>query len=212
MIENALSAHPAVALAAAIGKPDAYAGELPVAYVELHPSAVAPSADELIAFARDRISSVRRYRKTLFSCRVFRSRRSAKCISRPFGSTSRGAWPRKSCVRSWIGTTLCRSPCCRTRCMDSRSSRGSQVRLQWPSATNLPGFRYGIVSRLSKRITPDARYYAARNIGRFQQQLGLKLDSADPVAGIGVLRQLYDLKLSIFPEPGIYHGGSGLAG
>jgi fatty-acyl-CoA synthase len=35
LIEEALYTHPAVALAAAIGKPDAYAGELPVAYVLL---------------------------------------------------------------------------------------------------------------------------------------------------------------------------------
>ncbi|MBS0220778.1 MAG: AMP-binding protein [Proteobacteria bacterium] len=54
MIENALSAHPAVALAAAVGKPDAYAGELPVAYVELRPGR-APSAQELIDFAQARI-------------------------------------------------------------------------------------------------------------------------------------------------------------
>ena len=36
MIENAMSTHPAVALAAAVGMPDAYAGELPVCFVELH--------------------------------------------------------------------------------------------------------------------------------------------------------------------------------
>jgi fatty-acyl-CoA synthase len=35
VIEEALYIHPAVALAAAVGKPDAYAGELPVAYVVL---------------------------------------------------------------------------------------------------------------------------------------------------------------------------------
>lgn len=39
MIENAMAAHPAVALAAAVGMPDAYAGELPVCYVELRPGA-----------------------------------------------------------------------------------------------------------------------------------------------------------------------------
>lgn len=33
IIENALLSHPAVSLAAAVGRPDAYAGELPVAYV-----------------------------------------------------------------------------------------------------------------------------------------------------------------------------------
>ena len=39
MIENAMTSHPAVALAAAVGMPDAYAGELPVCYVELRPGA-----------------------------------------------------------------------------------------------------------------------------------------------------------------------------
>lgn len=46
MIENAMAAHPAVALAAAVGMPDAYAGELPVCYVALRPGASA-SEDEL---------------------------------------------------------------------------------------------------------------------------------------------------------------------
>jgi fatty-acyl-CoA synthase len=39
MIENAMAAHAAVALAAAVGMPDAYAGELPVCYVALRPGA-----------------------------------------------------------------------------------------------------------------------------------------------------------------------------
>jgi fatty-acyl-CoA synthase len=46
MIENALAAHPAVALAAAVGMPDAYAGELPVCYVALKPGA-SVTEDEL---------------------------------------------------------------------------------------------------------------------------------------------------------------------
>jgi fatty-acyl-CoA synthase len=54
VIEDALMAHPAVALAAAIGKPDAYAGEVPVAYVQLHPEATVGS-EELIEFAREHI-------------------------------------------------------------------------------------------------------------------------------------------------------------
>ncbi len=38
-IEEALASHPGVALAAAVGSPDAYAGEMPVAYVQLKPGA-----------------------------------------------------------------------------------------------------------------------------------------------------------------------------
>ncbi len=54
MIEDALMAHDAVALAAAIGRPDAYAGEIPVAYVQCHPGAAVTPAD-LLAFAQARI-------------------------------------------------------------------------------------------------------------------------------------------------------------
>jgi len=37
VIETCLESHPAVSMAAAVGRPDIYAGELPVAYVQLHP-------------------------------------------------------------------------------------------------------------------------------------------------------------------------------
>jgi fatty-acyl-CoA synthase len=46
MIENAMATHDAVALAAAVGMPDTYAGELPVCYVALRPGA-SVSEDEL---------------------------------------------------------------------------------------------------------------------------------------------------------------------
>ena len=52
-IEEILFRHPAVALAAVVGAPDAYAGELPVAFVQLKPGAQA-AASELIEFARER--------------------------------------------------------------------------------------------------------------------------------------------------------------
>lgn len=50
MIEEALAGHPAVAVAAAIGQPDAFAGELPCAYVELVAGARA-TPEELMAHA-----------------------------------------------------------------------------------------------------------------------------------------------------------------
>lgn len=50
MIEEALHHHPAVGMAAAVGKPDEKAGELPVVYVQLKPGASASEA-ELIAHA-----------------------------------------------------------------------------------------------------------------------------------------------------------------
>lgn len=53
-IEDVLSRHPAVALAAAIGQPDDYAGEVPMAYVTLRPGAEA-TPEEIVAFARQNI-------------------------------------------------------------------------------------------------------------------------------------------------------------
>jgi len=54
MIENAMTEHPAVAMAAAVGMPDAYAGELPVCFVALRPGAQVSDA-ELHAHAQQRI-------------------------------------------------------------------------------------------------------------------------------------------------------------
>lgn len=54
-IEEPLHRHPAVQLAAAVGRPDSHAGELPVAYVQLRHGASA-TEDELLAFARDQIT------------------------------------------------------------------------------------------------------------------------------------------------------------
>ena len=54
VIEEALLQHPGVAMAAAVGEPDEYAGELPVAFVVARPGATL-DADELLAFAAPRI-------------------------------------------------------------------------------------------------------------------------------------------------------------
>lgn len=54
-IEEALQAHPAVALVAAVGSPDPHAGEIPVAYVQLATGQRADSTD-LLDFANQRIS------------------------------------------------------------------------------------------------------------------------------------------------------------
>jgi len=54
IIEEALHQHPAVQLAAAVGRPDPHAGELPVAYVQLKPGTAANEA-ELLAFAQREI-------------------------------------------------------------------------------------------------------------------------------------------------------------
>ena len=54
LIEEPAYQHPAVQLAAAVGKPDKYAGELPVLYVQLKSGAIT-SEEELAAFVRERI-------------------------------------------------------------------------------------------------------------------------------------------------------------
>jgi len=52
-IEEVFFQHPAVALAAVVGRPDAYAGELPVAYVQLKPGSSIESG-ELLDYVRER--------------------------------------------------------------------------------------------------------------------------------------------------------------
>ncbi|PZX19051.1 fatty-acyl-CoA synthase [Palleronia aestuarii] len=54
MIEEALAGHEAVAMAGAVGQPDAHSGELPCAYVELV-SGRDVNVDELMAHAKERI-------------------------------------------------------------------------------------------------------------------------------------------------------------
>ncbi len=54
VIEDALGSHPDVELCAAVGAPDAYAGELPVAFATLKAGA-SVSEDELLAFTAERV-------------------------------------------------------------------------------------------------------------------------------------------------------------
>lgn len=55
MIENVMTSHPAVAMAAAVAQPDRYAGELPVCYVSLRPG-MAVSLEELQRHAEQHIA------------------------------------------------------------------------------------------------------------------------------------------------------------
>jgi fatty-acyl-CoA synthase len=65
MIENAMSTHPAVALAAAVGMPDAYAGELPVCFIELR-TEVEVSVEDLQAHAESTIDERPAWPKQIF--------------------------------------------------------------------------------------------------------------------------------------------------
>jgi fatty-acyl-CoA synthase len=53
VVEEILFQHPAVAFAAVVGQPDAYAGELPVAYVQLKPQ-MSAEPEALMAFIAER--------------------------------------------------------------------------------------------------------------------------------------------------------------
>ena len=64
LIEDALLAHPEVQMAAAVGEPDEYAGELPIAYVLLKPGATV-SAATLMEFANARIAERPAYPKRI---------------------------------------------------------------------------------------------------------------------------------------------------
>lgn len=54
-IEEVVDRHPAVEMSAAIGQPDAYAGELPIVYVTLKPGQKA-TGEEILAFAEPKIA------------------------------------------------------------------------------------------------------------------------------------------------------------
>jgi fatty-acyl-CoA synthase len=64
VIEDALQQHPAVVLAAAVGEPDEYAGEIPIAYVTLQQGAIVTEA-ELKAFAQQYIPERPAYPKRI---------------------------------------------------------------------------------------------------------------------------------------------------
>ncbi|MGZ5786803.1 MAG: acyl-CoA synthetase [Ramlibacter sp.] len=65
MIENAMQRHPAVALAAAVGMPDAYAGELPVCFVALKAGATV-TEDELRDHAQQLIAERPAWPKNIY--------------------------------------------------------------------------------------------------------------------------------------------------
>lgn len=64
VIEEALAGHPAVALSAAIGRPDVHAGEVPVAYVQLREGQQATETD-LLAYALSHIAERAAHPKAL---------------------------------------------------------------------------------------------------------------------------------------------------
>jgi fatty-acyl-CoA synthase len=65
-VEDALYKHPAVAVVAVVARPDEKWGETPCAFVELKPGASA-TAEELIAFAKDRLAGFKVPRHVVFA-------------------------------------------------------------------------------------------------------------------------------------------------
>jgi fatty-acyl-CoA synthase len=65
-VEDVLYKHPAVAAAAVVAKPDEKWGETPCAFVETKPGASA-SADEIIAWCRDRLAHYKCPRHVVFT-------------------------------------------------------------------------------------------------------------------------------------------------
>ncbi|MFE3451152.1 AMP-binding protein [Nonomuraea sp. NPDC059194] len=68
-VEDALNAHPSVAASGVVGRPDPVHGEEVVAFVQLVPGGTA-TADELIAWARERVGRVRYPREIHFTDHV----------------------------------------------------------------------------------------------------------------------------------------------
>jgi acyl-CoA synthetase (AMP-forming)/AMP-acid ligase II len=86
-VEAVLCEHPAVADAGVIGKPNEEAGEIPKAFVQLRPNAQA-TADELIAFVKERISDYKRVREVEFIDKVPRTA-SGKILRRELAERER---------------------------------------------------------------------------------------------------------------------------
>src|SRR5256712_3964705 len=68
-VEAVLCEHPAIADAGVIGKADAEAGEIPKAFVQLPPNTT-PTADEIMAFVKERIADYKRVREVEFIDKV----------------------------------------------------------------------------------------------------------------------------------------------
>jgi long-chain acyl-CoA synthetase len=86
-VEAVLCEHPAVADAGVIGKADDEAGEIPKAFVQLRPTAQA-TAEEIIAFVKERISDYKRVREVEFIDKVPRTA-SGKILRRELADRER---------------------------------------------------------------------------------------------------------------------------
>ncbi|MBV1692927.1 MAG: acyl-CoA synthetase [Hyphomicrobiales bacterium] len=65
-VEDVLYQHPATAFCAVVAKPDEKWGETPCAFIEVKPGVTRPSADEIIAFCRERLAAYKCPRFVVF--------------------------------------------------------------------------------------------------------------------------------------------------
>ena len=86
-VEAVLCEHPAVADAGVIGKPDEAAGEIPKAFVQLR-AGTGATADELIAFVKERLADYKRVREIEFIDKVPRTA-SGKILRRELAERER---------------------------------------------------------------------------------------------------------------------------
>ena len=86
-VEAVLCEHPAIADAGVIGKADAEAGEIPKAFVQLRPNTTA-TADEIMAFVKERIADYKRVREVEFIDKVPRTA-SGKILRRELAERER---------------------------------------------------------------------------------------------------------------------------
>ncbi len=66
-VEDALCHHPAVFAAAVVALPDEHWGEVPCAFIELAPSVEIPTAEDIIAFSRERLAHFKCPKRVVFT-------------------------------------------------------------------------------------------------------------------------------------------------
>lgn len=144
MIEDAFLAHPSVAAAAAVGMPDAYAGELPVAFVVLKPGNHISAAD-LQAFVEKRIHERPAYPKRIFLV-----------DSLPMTGVGKIFKPalRSQCAEALFGEILDGEPV-RSLAVSEKSKRGILLEISIDADSfDGPGQRDAAQHRIAQKLAP----------------------------------------------------------
>ncbi|MFC7047724.1 acyl-CoA synthetase [Emcibacter nanhaiensis] len=98
IIENALARHEAVAQVAAVGQPDPYAGELPVAYVVLKPG-IGEIKSDLLEFSRQNIAERAAIPKEIY----FLENLPLTAVGKPFKPALRLDATKRECIKALAG-------------------------------------------------------------------------------------------------------------